>query len=142
MLGNDALCRKDGGRLNVGGFEGFRVFEAVAEEPVEGDMGDPDDGNLDGVGDGGSPADERQQRGNQIGVRPVIKSGWDARMAPDEISQERQVRSEEEDGEKKPMAMEGGIANDAGQQHGGGFQAQDQGGSCQHGESLMQEMGQ
>src|ERR1700748_2056611 len=87
------------GVLEVGG-----VFEAVAEEAVEGDVGCPDEG--DGGGEGpvlDVAGEEKSERGSE-GVGEVVGGGSDARV--DEVAEHKEVGGEEEDGEEEPACAE------------------------------------
>ena len=88
--------------LQVGVFEEGGVFEAVAEETVEGYVGDPDEG------DGELPmekiADEQESEWECEGVDEVVEGGSELRV--EEVAEHGEVGYEQEDGEDEPAAVQ------------------------------------
>ncbi len=95
--------------------EAVVVLEAVAQEAVETDVGQPDQTQGQDQRPVLPPTQVDQHGRQGCGVRRVIDDGSDA--GPAEISRPRQVRQQDEGGYKPPWLPGGGVGGEgAGQQ--------------------------
>ena len=83
--------------LEVSVFEEGGVFQAVAEEAVEGYVGGPDEGDGGGSGPVVEIAAEEEDEGKGQGVGEVV--GCCSYFGVEEITEHEEVGGEEEDGE-------------------------------------------
>jgi hypothetical protein len=107
-----------------------RVFEAVAEEAVEGDVGDPDEGDGRGQMPVLKEADEEESEGEGEGVGEVVGCGAEADV--DEIAEHEEVGCQEEDCEKEPAVVEVLVDEEGEEEEDGFFGAEEEGGAGQH----------
>jgi len=114
--------------LEVGVFEEGRVFEAVAEEAVEGDVGCPDEG--EGLVPVLEVADEEEGEREGEGVGEVVDCG--AEVDVDEVAEHEEVGCEEEDCEEKPAVVEVLVGEEDDGEEDGFFAAEEEGGAGQH----------
>jgi hypothetical protein len=119
-----------GDSLEVGSSEGGRIFEAVAEEAVESDVGDPDEGECCGL----MPVfvvtgDQKGERKGK-GVGEVVGCGADAGV--DEVAEHEKVGSEEEEREEEPAVVEMLVGEDGEGEENGFFSAEKDGGAGEH----------
>jgi hypothetical protein len=116
--------------LEVSVFEEGGVFEAVAQETIEGDVGDP----YEGYGRSRLPvqeiACEEKGDGEPEGVSEVISCGAEARV--DQVAGHEEIRSQEEDCEEQPAVVQVLVEEEDGGEKEGFFDAEKDGWAGQH----------
>jgi hypothetical protein len=116
--------------LEVGVFEKGGIFEAVAEEAIESDVGCPDYGDGRGEGPVLDIAGQEKNKGKSKGVGEVVGGGSDEWI--DEVAEHGEVGSEEEDGEEKPAGVEVVVGEEGEEEESGFFDVEEGGGAGQH----------
>ena len=110
--------------------EGGWVLEAVAEEAVEGDVSDPDEGEGCGLMPVLGVTDEQEGQSEGEGVGEVVGCGADAGV--DEVTEHEEVGREEEEREEEPAVVEMLVGEDGEGEDDGFFGAEKDGGAGQH----------
>jgi hypothetical protein len=128
LLGESGFGRRD--VPEVGVLEVGRVFEAVAEEAVEGYVGCPDERDGGGELPVSGVADEEESEREGEGVGEVVDCGAEADVG--EIAEHEEVRGEEEDCEEEPAVVEALVGEEGEQEEDGFFGAEEGGGAGQH----------
>jgi hypothetical protein len=116
--------------LEVGVLEVGGVFEAVAEEAVDGNVGCPDEGDGGGEGTMLDVAGEEESEGKSQGVGEVVGGRSDTWV--DEVAEHEEVGREEEDGEEEPACVEMPVGEEGEDEEGGFFDAEEDGGAGEH----------
>jgi hypothetical protein len=113
--------------LDVGWLESLAVLEAEAEGAVEGDVGDPDGGELRGEARAGAPGNAAEDQGQEIAVHGVVDGRGQRGAVPERVAEQRKIGGEEQDSEEPPAPVEehgvGGQADGENQQ---GFESEEQ----------------
>jgi hypothetical protein len=130
LLGESGFGRRD--VLEVGVLEVGRVFEAVAEDAVEGYVGCPDE--CDGEGElpvsGVADEEESERERESEGVGEVVDCGADAGVG--QVAEHEEVGCEEEDCEEEPAVVEVLVGEEGGEEESGFFDAEEVGGAAEH----------
>ena len=113
------------GVLEVGG-----VFEAVAEEAVEGDVSYPDKGESQGKGPVPDVAQKEEGEGQHENVGEVVGRGAEAGVG--EVADHEEVGREEEDGEEEPACVEVLVSEEGEGEKDGFFDAEEGGWMGEH----------
>jgi hypothetical protein len=116
--------------LEVGVLEKGRVFETVAEETVEGDVGRPDEGQFGGEMPVLNVTGEEEGQREGQGVDEVVGRGAEAWV--DEVGEHEEVGGEEEDCEEEPTVVEVLVGEDGEGEEEGFFDVQEDGGAGEH----------
>jgi hypothetical protein len=116
--------------LQVGVLEEGGIFEAEAEEAVQGDVGDPDERERGGKGPVEEIAEEQEGEGKGEGVDEVVGGGSEAGV--EEVADHEEVGCEEEDGEEEPTVVEMVVGGEGGEEEDGFFDAEEGGGLSEH----------
>ena len=117
--------------LEVGVLEEGRVFEAEAEEAVEGDVRGPDEGDCEGELPVEEVACEQEGEWEGEGVGEVV--GCRAQANVDEVAEHEEIGREEEDREEEPAEVEMLVGVKSEGEEGGFFEAEEDGGAGEHG---------
>jgi hypothetical protein len=120
-------------------FEVSGIFESVAHDAVQGDVGDPDEGDCR---EGGAMEVERygeddKRRG--VGMGDVVDSSACARAG--EIAEHEEIRGEEEDCEEQPGEVQVRVGDqDCGEDE-GVFELEEEGRTGEHDAFIRDEFG-
>jgi hypothetical protein len=104
----------------MGVSEAGGLFEAIAEEVVEGDMSEPDKQQIGDLA-GGYQIDEGDEAGDQIAVAEVVDGG--AEVVVFEVAEHGYIWSEQEEGKQPPVAVSQMVEPQAGDKGDGAFEA-------------------
>ena len=116
--------------LEVGVFEDGWIFEAVAEEAVDGYVGGPDERDGQSYRPVLEVAGEEKSEGEREGVGEVVGGGAEAGVG--EVAEHEEVGRKEEDGEEEPACVEVLVGKESEDQKNGFFDAEEGGGVGQH----------
>jgi len=116
--------------LEVGVFEEGGIFEAVAQEAVEGDMADPDKGDRNQQWLMWAIGDCEQKKGHAVGVSEVVDGGASSWI--DEVAEHKDVWCEEEDGEEEPAELEMVVEENDSDEEADVFELEKDGGAGEH----------
>src|SRR5271166_6864868 len=84
----------------MGVAEAGRIFEAVAERPVDADMGDPDQRERQDRRPSGEKAEERERQCKRVSMRDVV--GARADPGPEKIAEHGEVRRQKQNRKQRP----------------------------------------
>ena len=87
----------------MGLFELGGVFESIAEQAVEGDVGDPDEGNWQGAGVIVKERKGQEKEGQEQDVSGVVERCSEADV--EDVTEHEEIGSEEENGEEQPAQV-------------------------------------
>ncbi len=105
----------------MGVFEVCRIFQPIAKDAVEGDVGEPDDRNRRERGAMEGESDSEESEGNHKKVAKIVECGPKTRVR--EISKHERVRREKKQPEQQPTEVEMGVEEDSRCEEGGFFDA-------------------
>src|ERR1700694_2178881 len=100
-MGSGALMRSDS--LKVGVFERGRVLEAIAEEPIDPDVREPDEAELDRAVCVRNDPDHCERDRPDRRVHGVVDHG--AGLRAREVTEKREIGREEQQDERKPAVV-------------------------------------
>ena len=110
--------------LNMRWLECLRIFQAKTQKAIEGNMRNPYHGHFFHPHGMPLPCGPRKDQRADVGVGRVIESRSKTLVVFGQIAQQRKIGRQEKDREEYPPPVQGGVANQACQQHQRGFEAQ------------------